>query len=258
MILGIYDISYLKDIVIDWSQIECIRVPSSANDSDLCSLLKISNKYLIHNLFKKTVKILETMVPTTYEDYKVAWKTKRKFAQFNVASAAITTGTDIFLPALFYEFSKCIDPRHFDILPAPIIANILVGIQSILKFLPDVSKRIRARKCVLDTCHFPCCRFAWRQFTLEFERHVTTHQSSFAPMNVFLAVVTNEDYFQPGECSSCKTARIDLMDAEGKRMWDQLPKIYNVAESWHELRRAYRKAKESVSMDLNSQSLGFV
>ncbi|KIJ56892.1 hypothetical protein M422DRAFT_773635 [Sphaerobolus stellatus SS14] len=213
----------------------------------LARLLKMSNKYLMGSVYDRVFKSLQQRMPDNFEKFK------RHFLQSDVqpmpielaiavAEAAMTTGTDVLLPSLLYNFCRVASTEQLGKLPPAIVAKVAAGKQNLsfamLRFVADVVKK---RTSASSPCYSGNCRAAWALIKDLMDDNIYGSMIRiFNPLRVYAHILSLGDRLS--ECPKCRAERTQVFQNECEKVWNDLPKMFGLGENWEDLRKKSQRS----------------
>jgi hypothetical protein len=231
-------------------------VPAKQTYPNVLSILRLSNKYGNAELQFKALEHLSTTLPTTLSEFDAVDATKtlaspRRVDRFRAADIIAESGETWLLPmALFRVIQMCtvekiymgvtegeetvkMSSRNQLACLQAYVKNIK-AVREILTFLSPVPSSVQGCK------DRERCNAIRHKFLAKVEEKSRENESwSRNPFNVWSHFSKT---FNKGVCASCKDMCEEEYEAKRQKYWEDIPKMFGIQKSWHELEEMKKRA----------------
>lgn len=207
-------------------------------------LLAFCDKYAFDSIVKKILTVLSQTFPDTME----AWNRPRDDDQIkealNVTIAASRLGMKIFIPSCLYTImSSSIYESDLHKLPRPLLLQYHHGFAHFSTYAINFYETtLKGRSTPPRGCHKKArCRDAWSDLRSSVEQTFLRDSAYIRypkPLeflqrlsDMVVSKSTYEDY-----CTKCQVSLSGVLRDTQRDVWDSLPRIFKVTDSWEELR----------------------
>lgn len=208
-------------------------------------LLAFCDKYAFDCHVKKILPLLSKTYPDTLEAWDRPRDSDKIKEAINVAIAASRSGMKTLIPSCLYTImSSSAYERDLQKLPQPLLLQFHHGSVHFSTYVIDFYDNTwTGRKTPPRGCHKKAkCRDAWvklRDFVVESFLHNTGYIRSPKPLEFLqkLSDMAMPNFASDSYCTKCQISLSDVIGDAQKEVWNSLPRIFKVADSWEELRR---------------------
>ncbi|KIJ31699.1 hypothetical protein M422DRAFT_266599 [Sphaerobolus stellatus SS14] len=226
---GVEDLTLFLGVMYGYTPILNISV----NSDEFWTLLKIATKYAAFGIRRSCIKMLsQAGYAVTLKDYDSS--TTRPGLSLRCLNALQETNVRVLLPVTYYFLCQQTDAFIEECeLDNDALMRLYRGKCKLAKVWPEfVAKEIMKRAQDMETCCRPIFKQAFDSVSnLILDANIT----GFVAPLLYLLRHQADMSFERGLCERCKEDFQDAVSEERERIWNSLPRVFGLTNTWEEL-----------------------